>query len=216
MAKCSVTLKEIDYAADLDAQATLNSIVIRLPSYMRTKWVDEANECRLRKEKPTFETLREFIGNRARALRSSHGKHYIQSLIAKRNSRMSEPNEDEMNNEEPTCETTTSLATQSTDEQESSDEIEECLYCQGDHTIDECSNYRNENLEDRTKYAKQNGMCFNCLVRGHMTRFCEEPMRCSKCSRKHHSLLHDDNYEHKPREDQANQSQKATTTNHCT
>ena len=58
MAKCSVTLKEIDYAADLDAQAALNSIVIRLPSYMRTKWVDEANECRIRKEKPTFETLR--------------------------------------------------------------------------------------------------------------------------------------------------------------
>ena len=123
---------------------------------------------------------------------------------------MSEPNEDEMDNEEPTCETTTSLATQSTDEQESSDEIEECLYCQGDHTIDDCSNYRNENLEDRTKYAKQNGMCFNCLVKGHMTRFCEEPMRCSKCSRKHHSLLHDDNYVHKPKEDQA------TTTNLCT
>ena len=136
---------------------------------------------------------------------------------SKRNSRMSEPNEDEMHDEEPTCETTTtSLATQSTDEQESSDEIEECLYCQEDHTIEECSNYRNENLENRTKYAKQNGMCFNCLVRGHMTRFCEESMRCSKCSRKHHSLLHDDNYVHKPREDQANQSHQATTTNLCT
>ena len=59
---------------------------------------------------------------------------------------MSEPDEDEMDNEEPTCETTTALATQSSDEQESSYEIEECLYCQGDHTINECLNYRNENL----------------------------------------------------------------------
>ena len=29
-------------------------------------------------------------------------------------------------------------------------------------------------------------------------------------------MLHDDNYVHKPREDQANQSQQATTTNLCT
>ena len=51
MAKCSVTRKEIDYAADLDAQATLNSIVDRLPNYMKTKWVDKANDCRMQRKK---------------------------------------------------------------------------------------------------------------------------------------------------------------------
>ena len=42
--KCAVTLKEIGYKHDLETQAALDTIVDRLPSYMRTKWVDKANE----------------------------------------------------------------------------------------------------------------------------------------------------------------------------
>ena len=82
MTKCAVTLKEIGYEHDLEAQATLDTIVDRLPSYMRTKWVDKANEKRKKDERASFDTLREFIADRARALRSSHGKHYIEKLNA--------------------------------------------------------------------------------------------------------------------------------------
>ena len=59
--KCSVTLKEIGYEHDLEAQTTLDTIVDRLPSYTRTKWVDKANEKRKRDERAGFDTLREFI-----------------------------------------------------------------------------------------------------------------------------------------------------------
>ena len=47
-----------------------------------------------------------------------------------------------------------------------------------------------------------------------MTRYCKESIRCSKCSRKHYFLLHDDNY--KPKQDEKSQSQTTTTTNLCT
>ena len=82
MTKCAVTLKEIGYEHDLEAQATFDTIVDRLPSYMRTKWVDKANEKRKKDERASFDTLREFIADQARALRSSHGKHYIEKLNA--------------------------------------------------------------------------------------------------------------------------------------
>ena len=80
--KCAVTLKEIGYEHDLETQAALDTIVDRLPSYMRTKWVDKANENRKRDERASFETLCVFIVDRDRALRSSHGKHYIEKLNA--------------------------------------------------------------------------------------------------------------------------------------
>jgi hypothetical protein len=83
MIKCSTTLTEIGYAADLNAQATIDSIVDRLPGYMRTKWVDKANECRKKKQRTTFKTLREYISDRARSLRSSDGRHYIESMNSK-------------------------------------------------------------------------------------------------------------------------------------
>ena len=49
---------------------------------MHTKWVEKANEKWKRDERAGFDTLREFIADRARALRSSHGKHYIEILNA--------------------------------------------------------------------------------------------------------------------------------------
>ena len=78
--KCAVTLKKIGYEHDLEAQATLDTIVERLPSYMRTKWADKAYKKRKRDERARFEALQEFITDRARALHSSHGKHYILKL----------------------------------------------------------------------------------------------------------------------------------------
>ena len=57
MTKCAVTLKEIGYENNLETQAALNTIVDRLPSYMRTKWVNKANEKRNRDGRASFETL---------------------------------------------------------------------------------------------------------------------------------------------------------------
>jgi hypothetical protein len=58
MAKCSNTLEEIGYEADLNAQVTIESIVDRLPYHLHVKWVDIVNQCRIKKKRATFETLR--------------------------------------------------------------------------------------------------------------------------------------------------------------
>ena len=215
MTKCKTTLQEIGYESDLNAQVTINSIVDRLPSYLRTKWVDKANECRKKRQRPTFETLREFIADRARSLRSSHGRHYIESINAKEKSTQQAKKTDKKPAKGK--QSTTALATQTTgtDQTARGSEAKEkkCTYCKGEHHINACSNFAKIGLPERTGFVKENRLCFNCLYPGHMTLNCRNSQRCSTCKLKHHSLIHDENYKKK---EEATPKQEETTTVSCT
>ena len=180
MTKCKTTLQEIGYESDLNAQVTINSIVDRLPAYMRTKWVDKANECRKKKQRPTFETLREYIADRARSLRSSHGRHYIEALNAKE--KTSQPSKKTDKKPVKGKQTTTALTTQTsgTDQMAKPSEAKEkkCTYCKGEHHINACSNFGKIGLQERTNFVKENRLCFNCMNVGHMTLKCRSSQRC--------------------------------------
>ena len=205
MTKCAVTLKEIGYEHDLEAQATLDTIVDRLPSYMRTKWVDKANEKRKKDERASFDTLREFIADRARALRSSHGKHYIEKLNATASntsvSSKASQQSKKQTKQGKQISTTTTLTTQSSATQPSkptgsapnTDKKRECIFCnKTDHHVSECSGFTKASLSDRTNFVKEKHLCYNCLHVGHGTYVCRNKARCTKCNRKHHDLIHDD------------------------
>ena len=190
----------------MEAQATLDTIVDRLPSYMRTKWVDKANEKRKRDERASFDTLREFIADRARALRSSHGKHYIEKLNATASntsvSSKSSQQSKKQTKQGKQIATTTTLTTQSSATQPSSkpagsalntDKKRECVFCnKTDHHVSECSGFTKASLSDRTNFVKEKHLCYNCLHVGHGTYVCRNKARCTKCNRKHHDLIHDD------------------------
>ena len=204
MAKCSVTLKEIKYEHDLHAQTTLNSIVDRLPSYMRSKWVDKANEYRKKDVIPSFDTLREFISDRARALRSSHGKHYIESLSSNsaKNVKSTQQSKPSVKKEKHS---TTTLATQSATTApvthtggitQQAGKKKECAKCKkDDHHISTCESFSKASLTERTNFVRDNKLCFNCLNPGHQIVYCRNSKRCATCKKKHHILLHDDNYQ---------------------
>eukprot|EP00117_Sycon_ciliatum_P001228 scpid88005/ scgid2142/ len=42
------------------------------------------------------------------------------------------------------------------------------------------------------EYAQANVPCYRCLRAGHNRRRCNSSVTCSKCSKKHHILLHDE------------------------
>ena len=154
---CSSDL--IGYEHDLEAQATLDTIVDRLPSYMRTKWVDKANEKRKKDERASFDTLREFIADRARASRSSHGKHYIEKLNASTSNQSVSSKTTQQTKKQGTRSkqivTTTTLTTQSSGTQpakkpapatNSSEKKRECVFCnKADHHVSGARSTRHHN-----------------------------------------------------------------------
>ncbi|XP_062538935.1 uncharacterized protein LOC134207229 [Armigeres subalbatus] len=45
-------------------------------------------------------------------------------------------------------------------------------------------------VDERLRLVREKQVCFNCLRRGHRSTDCRSNKSCSKCKRKHHTLLH--------------------------
>ena len=68
-----------------------------------------------------------------------------------------------------------------------------CLACkkQG-HQIHTCSVFKGWRLADRFSVVREQGLCMNCLRKGHIAEKCRAPPMCKKCTKQHHTLLHRD------------------------
>ncbi|XP_049878742.1 uncharacterized protein LOC126375688 [Pectinophora gossypiella] len=67
-----------------------------------------------------------------------------------------------------------------------------CTYCNKPHYICHCTDFTQLEVEQRKEFAKKNGLCFNCLVKGHQLKNCRQHTSCKICNHKHHTLLHTD------------------------
>ncbi|XP_064644692.1 uncharacterized protein LOC135498364 [Lineus longissimus] len=64
-----------------------------------------------------------------------------------------------------------------------------CIFCGKDHPSFRCTAAAGMSTDDRFKKVKGRGACFNCLSTTHAVKDCKS-RSCSKCSKRHHSLLH--------------------------
>nr|XP_029717010.1 uncharacterized protein LOC109400437 [Aedes albopictus] len=66
-----------------------------------------------------------------------------------------------------------------------------CLLCNGDHLIGLCETFKGLSVNNRYSKAKQLGLCFACLKRGHRTANCKlDSSKLCECKKKHHPLMH--------------------------
>lgn len=64
-----------------------------------------------------------------------------------------------------------------------------CSFCKNDHLIYNCKDFLKLNPKDRSAKVTKLKLCLNCLRRGHHLKDCKcQP--CSKCQRRHNTLLH--------------------------
>ncbi|XP_070550119.1 uncharacterized protein [Ptychodera flava] len=70
----------------------------------------------------------------------------------------------------------------------------QCLYCQNsDHPFESCERLIAASQEDTVKFLRDQGICFGCLKPVHRSKDCMHKAKCSKCQRKHPTVLHQDN-----------------------
>ncbi|XP_074641192.1 uncharacterized protein LOC141898938 [Tubulanus polymorphus] len=67
-----------------------------------------------------------------------------------------------------------------------------CIYCAGDHVLNDCKDLSNVVFEEKISFLKRKGLCWGCLRSGHQKRNCRLKMNCDICKRLHPSVLHDD------------------------
>ncbi|XP_055527696.1 uncharacterized protein LOC129720267 [Wyeomyia smithii] len=67
-----------------------------------------------------------------------------------------------------------------------------CHFCGGSHLNFQCEEFKQLTATQRAEKVRAKGLCFNCLRKGHQSKQCTSNNTCRKCSRKHHTILHDD------------------------
>jgi hypothetical protein len=65
-----------------------------------------------------------------------------------------------------------------------------CLICKGSHAVSVCHKFTGWSVDVREKWVRENRCCFRCLRVGHWAPECKSPVQCTKCTRRHHPLLH--------------------------
>ncbi|XP_076248135.1 uncharacterized protein LOC143187841 [Calliopsis andreniformis] len=68
----------------------------------------------------------------------------------------------------------------------------ECTFCGLTHGITTCKKFKLLTPELRFHYIKANQSCINCLASTHTVARCPKNAACTKCSKKHHTILHFD------------------------
>lgn len=66
MQKCEIALSQLGFKSDIDNSDNLRRIVRRLPTHLRTRWVDVAHSITESGREPRFSDLTKFVDERAR------------------------------------------------------------------------------------------------------------------------------------------------------
>lgn len=65
----------------------------------------------------------------------------------------------------------------------------QCAFCQRRHKSEKCWNILKMNKHDREEKIKEAGLCFKCLLKGHVSKGCKGKVKCTLCNGSHNVLF---------------------------
>ena len=166
VSSCLITLRQLNYAADLNSADTLAQAVRRFPSYLKTKWAERSMSIRNREE-PSLVHLGEWLKQRV--------------LVMK-----------EVNSTDETRKKGTDSGHINTLIKKGAT-VQECQACEGQHALWKCNKYKALTSSKKWEFVKGLQLCMNCFKQGHRRDSCSSKNVCLKegCGKKHHASLHD-------------------------
>ena len=80
----------------------------------------------------------------------------------------------------------------SNDNVRSLNSVSKCvIHTDGKHVLSDCNVFRKLSFPEKRKHCFENGLCYLCLGK-HKQSDCQNPPSCSKCKRKHLTVMHND------------------------
>lgn len=64
------------------------------------------------------------------------------------------------------------------------------LFCGGGHALEMCLQVEKKAHNEKIAFLKENGVCFGCLCKGHISKDCRKRLSCNICGLKHPRILH--------------------------
>ena len=186
LSTCVNTLTSMGYLAEVSTQQVMLSIASKLPSYLRTRWVKDAQTRRRNgKTPPGICELASFVASAAQEVNDplygtllpgagevSENKHDKRSIRSKG--------------------TSFSTTVQTNSEVKTAPQLRKCSLCNAEHNLFGCDKFKTMKVFERRNYASDKKLCFNCLRPGHGAIDCRLTRTCGieGCNQKHTKFLH--------------------------
>ncbi|KAK0142970.1 hypothetical protein N1851_018927 [Merluccius polli] len=177
---CLNTMKDIEYLDEMDNPTNLRTVVSKLPYKMRERW---------RGRRAKFADLVKYIDRQAKISSDPlfgnipDSRPTTTGKVDQKENFATNVSAENKSPQETYAKPATSNKAVSAFEKP-------CLYCQQSHTLASCSKIKAQPHKDRVDFLKSKGLCFGCLVPGHLSKFCKKRIECKECASKHPDILH--------------------------
>lgn len=132
---------------------------------------------------PTLNEFTDFLDARAKALSNAYQlEHGHETHKSKERKRPFDGQRNQSDNKRHKPNTSSAKHTTVKNEKQG------CATCSEEHATRKCEKFLKLSLTKRKDKAKEAGLCFNCLSRGHSSKDCKAG-NCNRCDKKHNSLL---------------------------
>jgi len=220
LAMTQETMKTVGYLRELNSLTFIRQLATRLPAYYCNKWRVSAKKIEDEMGEYTFNDLVEFIQNAASD--AIHPVFSLESLSAtrkeletgkERNSYFAGRNtpRHEAKRSQGSTFTTSVSSRNTTTQSPNNTQVRKCPICDKYHDLEHCKTFLGKTPKERVEVCKAKGVCFSCLIKGHMARRCRKQVKCEVCQKSHATLLH---FEAQPEVKQPPQ-ETAKATNNC-
>ncbi|XP_030834543.1 uncharacterized protein LOC115921321 [Strongylocentrotus purpuratus] len=172
--QCLVAKAEIVDLNILDDIREINRMVARLPDHIVHRW--NRSVAQTKRERlcyPRFADFVSFIGNEADIANDP----LLTVDVGKTRERKQE----------------TAVSKRVTLSTSGSTSQKQCLLCKRqNHSLNDCREFLRKDMSQRKDFIKNERLCYGCLEKGHMSKYCQSRLVCKKCSKRHPSCLHED------------------------
>ena len=208
---CCNAMENLSYMDEMNVASNMRTILLKLPYKLRDIWRNRACDLKERGYRPMFSDLVKFIERQVMIL-SDPLFGNIQDPKQTSNVKPVKPREKSCPKSNFAT-TVTPISVESNGEKSNAPiSHNPCLFCKkSDHTLEKCAQIMERSHREKIGFLKEKGICFGCLKRGHLSKFCRARITCDTCKQKHPDILH---FTQKEQETKTEQAQKTVISPH--
>ena len=185
---CEIALEATGKLSYLNNEDRLVRIVQRCPVHIKSRWISKVQDIRMENRDPNIEDLRKLIRI---AANERTDPVYGKILESERNN----PKLSQKVNgrwDKPKAFGTSVMENQQSKTMGSSEC--KCYFCKGNHKLENCREFRNQDGDKQFKFIRAKKLCDNCLSSFHFSAGCKRKKDCTvpgcEIVRKHLGVLH--------------------------
>ena len=190
--QCCTAMKKVKHLHHLDDERENRKLLTKLPEWVINKWARCVSSWRSEQGRfPPFSVFAKFIEEE-----STIACDPVISLASLK----------EVKGKSSTSASTMYTSTSSgTGHGKPQQRKEHCIFCKGQHRLDGCNSFVQQDLSTKRVFISKNGLCFGCLRKGHVSKDCKRRCTCTICKKRHPTPLHGDVRRKSSETDQSNQ-----------